>query len=212
VRSRSVDRGQYVTLGTEVAQVYAVDWAEVRLPVQNTDLARLELSLDGRGVHARGDELAGTDGTDALESPRVLLTADFAGASRTWEGRIVRSEGVIDPRSRMVVLVARVENPYGRPGSAESWPLLSGMFVEARIEGRKLSTSVVLPRSALHVGGRVFVLDEEERLDIRELEILEAGRDQVVVAGGIFAGERVIVSPIELPVQGMALRASEDAR
>jgi multidrug efflux pump subunit AcrA (membrane-fusion protein) len=86
------------------------------------------------------------------------------------------------------------------------------MFVEARIEGRKLSTSVVLPRSALHVGGRVFVLDEEERLDIRELEILEAGRDQVVVAGGIFAGERVIVSPIELPVQGMALRASEDAR
>jgi RND family efflux transporter MFP subunit len=153
VRSRSVDRGQYVTLGTEVAQVYAVDWAEVRLPVPNTDLARLELSLDGRGVHARGDELAGTDGTDALESPRVLLTADFAGASRTWEGRIVRTEGVIDPRSRMVVLVARVENPYGRPGSAESWPLLSGMFVEARIEGRKLSTSVVLPRSALHVGG-----------------------------------------------------------
>jgi multidrug efflux pump subunit AcrA (membrane-fusion protein) len=111
----------------------------------------------------------------------------------------------------MVVLVARVEDPYGRGEGEESWPLLSGMFVEARIEGRKLSSAVVLPRSALQVGGRAFVLDDNQRLDIRVLEILEAGRDEIVVARGLSAGERVIVSPIELPVQGMSLRSSADA-
>lgn len=199
VRSRAVDLGQYVERGTPLATVYAVDYAEVRLPVQDKDLAQLDLGLGP----AAGEE-----------GPRVLLEAEFARRRHRWEGRVVRTEGAIDPRTRSVVLVVRIDDPYAPQGEEdprERPPLLAGMFVQASIEGRHLDAAVVLPRAALRSGGRVFVLGGDARLDIREVT-LEGGDEQaVVLAAGVAAGERVIVSPIELPVEGMALRAEATA-
>jgi RND family efflux transporter MFP subunit len=192
VREERVDLGQFVSRGERIARLYAIDVAEVRLPIADDELAFLELPLLYRGQ------------TQAGPGPEVELSARFAGARHTWPARVVRTEGEIDPRTRMVNAVARVENPYehrdGRP------PLAVGLFVDAEILGRTVEGAVVLPRAALHEGDVVHVVDPEDRLRLREVRVLRRQRDEVVISGGLAAGERVSLTPLAAPVEGMRVR------
>ena len=192
VRSKRVDVGQFVNRGSAVATIYAVDYAEVRLPIHDDELAFLELPLMGDG---------------AAGSPHpvpVTLRARFAGAQHEWRGEIVRTEGELDPRTRMVVVVARVQSPYAKQGDRP--PLAVGLFVEAEIAGSEAKDVVVLPRSALRGDGRVFVVERDGTLRFREVDVLRIARDEVYLRGGVELGERICVSPIEGAVDGMSVR------
>jgi RND family efflux transporter MFP subunit len=191
VREERVDVGQFVSRGSPVATLYAVDWAEVRLPLPDRELAFLDLPLGRRAA------------TEDAELPEVRLRAEFAGEQHVWTGRIVRTEGEIDPQSRMVNAVARVEDPYGRNGGRA--PLAVGLFVEAEILGRRVENAVVLPRSALRDGERVLVVDDG-RLRFRKVEVLRIDQEQVVIASGLSAGESICVSPLPGAVDGMSVR------
>ena len=99
------------------------------------------------------------------------LAAEFAGQRHVWDGEIVRTEGELDPRSRMVHVVAQVADPYGRT-SGGATPLAVGLFVEATIAGRQVPGAFVLPRSALREGDQVYVVDEEDRRYFKQQEIV----------------------------------------
>jgi RND family efflux transporter MFP subunit len=185
VRHRSVDIGQFVSRGNAMGTLYASADAEVRLPIADRQLAFLNLALGFRG------ELP------AELQPRVVLSADFGGRELRWEGRIVRSEAQIDTASRMVHVVARVDN------AAQDAPLTVGLFVNAEIEGLLAEEVVVLPRSALRDGNRVLIVDAEDRLRYREVELLRLHRDQVLIRAGLEPGERVCISPLQTAVDGM---------
>jgi multidrug efflux pump subunit AcrA (membrane-fusion protein) len=103
----------------------------------------------------------------------------------------------------MVTLVARVPDPYGRGSEVEGAPLVAGLFVEAVIQGRTLEDAIALPREAVHMGGRVFLLDDG-RLEIRPVRVVWADREEVVVEG-VAPGEEVVLTPLELPIEGMQL-------
>jgi len=199
VRSESVDVGQFVSRGTAVARLYAVDYAEVRLPLPDRELRYLDLPL----AYREDGEAA----TEAEPGPEVELRAEFAGTPHTWRGRVVRTEGEIDARSRMVTVVARVEDPYGRAAAGERPPLAVGLFVAATLQGRRIEQAVLLPREALHEEDRVLVLDAESRLHFRRVEVLRSERDRIVVGSGLEAGEQVCVSLLSNAVDGMAVRA-----
>jgi multidrug efflux pump subunit AcrA (membrane-fusion protein) len=184
-----------------VAVLYSVDVAEVRLPVPDADLAALDVDLAGAGA-APGAELNG----HASVLPRVLLRADFAGGERQWQGAIVRSEGEIDPKTRMVHLIAEVADPYVASEANGGVPLAVGLFVRAEVLGRTLSDVIVLPRTALRGGGEVLVVDGEQRLWRRRVEVLRAERDIVYIGDGIGPDERVCLSPMAAVVDGMRVR------
>lgn len=198
VRDKQADVGQFVTPGQPLGRIYAVDYAEIELPVPDQELAYLELPVAFRGEGGGG------------QGPAVELRADFAGAERTWQGRVVRTGGEIDARSRMVSLVARVDDPYGRGADPERPPLAVGLFVEARISGKQVPGVAVLPREALRGDDRVLVLDGDGRLRFRSVRVLRRQGEQVLVDEGLAAGDRVCVSPLEAPVDGMAVRVTED--
>jgi RND family efflux transporter MFP subunit len=181
IRTKEVDVGQFVTRGTPLARLYAVDYAEIRLPLPDDDLAYIELPLIYRGESGRD------------VGPRVVLSARFAGKKHSWEGRIVRTEGEIDPRSRMVHAVARVKDPYARGDDPDRPPLAAGLYVDAEIEGRRVSDVAVLPRSAVRGENQVLIVSEDERLHFRSIEILRQARDEVIIASGLADGERVCV-------------------
>jgi RND family efflux transporter MFP subunit len=195
VREKRVDLGQVVAPGNSLATLYAVDVAEVRLPVPDQELAFLDLPLGYRG---------GTAG------PLVTIKATFAGQPLEWQGRIVRTEGEIDPSSRMVHLVAEVKDPYGRATRKSSTPLAVGMFVHAEIRGRQLEDVFTLPRSALRGQGQVLVVDDDDRLRYRQVHVVRSDRDQVVIDKGLAARERVCVSPLDVAVDGMRVRTETD--
>jgi RND family efflux transporter MFP subunit len=188
VRDQHVGVGQFVNRGSAVARLYATDYVEVRLPIADRQLAFVDLPL------ARSFE-------NAPRGPRVTLHANFAGGEYQWEGVIDRTEGEIDPRTRTITAVARVESPYevsgGRP------PLAVGLFVRAEIEGREVSEAILLPRSAVSARNRVWVVDASGTLRERSVDVIRAVEDQVVVRGGLVAGEKVVVSTLEAAVDGM---------
>ncbi len=221
VRSEAVDVGQFVSRGTMVARLYAVDFAEVRLPLPDRELAYLDLALDYR----ERSEIALEPGESELvieqvepmlviEDPAVILEAEFAGALHEWEGRIVRTEGEIDPKSRMVHVVARVADPYGRSSDVARPPLAVGLFVDAEIMGRVVDDAYVVPRAALRAWegsdiDQVLVVDAESRLRFRAVEILRTERDRVIIGAGLEPGERVCISPIRAVTDGMFVEVAD---
>ena len=194
VRTERVDVGQFVNRGTSVAMLYATDYAEVRLPVHDEELAFLDLQLDGLDM-------------DQGTQPLVMLSSEFAGKTHAWEGRIVRTEGEIDPQTRMITLVAQVDAPYendrGQP------PLAVGLFVEAEIMGREEHNVFVLPRAALQANDQVYVVSGDRTIEFRDVEILRIVEEDVYVTGGFEAGELVCLSTISNAIEGMSVRPVE---
>jgi RND family efflux transporter MFP subunit len=204
VREKHVDVGQFIGRGAPVATLYATDFAEIRLPLADRQLAYLELP---------GMRSASVEG----EGPEVRLRANFAGVEQTWTGRIVRTEGEIDAKSRMVHVIARVEDPYDvieqeEPSeeSTRRTPLAVGMFVRAEIDGQIAENVIVVPRSAMRDGGHMLIVDDDNRLHRRAVEVLRIDRDEVLVRSELAGHERVVVSPIQVVVDGMRVRTIVD--
>jgi hypothetical protein len=106
----------------------------------------------------------------------------------------------------MVHVVAQVKDPYAKGLDPERPPLAVGMFVEAEIEGRKVAGVAALPRAALRGRNEVLVVDGESRLRFRRVEVSRTTDVEVIVAGGLEAGERVCLSPLEAVTDGMPVR------
>jgi multidrug efflux pump subunit AcrA (membrane-fusion protein) len=85
------------------------------------------------------------------------------------------------------------------------------MFVESTIQGREVPGLVTLPRVALRDGSepRVLVL-EGDVLHFRGVTVLRRQGDIVVISEGLAAGDRVCVSPLEAPTDGMRVVATMD--
>ena len=139
----------------------------------------------------------------------MTLRASFAGYPFEWQGRIVRTEGEIDAKSRMVHVVAEVADPYGRGDDPDRPPLAAGLYVEAEIVGRTVENVAVLPRSAIRDGDVVLVVDDDDRLRLRRVEVLRRSADRAIVRGGLANGERICLSPLVAVTDGMRVRTAE---
>jgi RND family efflux transporter MFP subunit len=199
VREEQVDVGQFVARGSVVARIYATDYVEIRLPIPDDQLAFLDLP-DLRLVDFEGKH----------EGPAVRLRSSFAGKLHEWSGRIVRTEGEIDSKSRMVNVVARVEKPYGISDVENRPPLAVGLFVEAEIFGPEAQNVIVVPRYAMRDGSTVLIVDAESQLRTKHVTVLRIDRDDVLVQGPLGKGERICVSPIQVVVEGMTVQTVED--
>jgi len=197
VEHRSVAAGQFVNRGAPVARLYAVDFAEVRLPLPAEDLAYLDLPLAFRGDARQ------------ISGPAVTLRADFAGKQHEWRGQITRTEGRIGVRNRMIYAVVQIDDPYGRSSASDRPPLAVGLYVDCEIEGRIAKDAIALPRRALRGKSELWVIDDEKKLFIRPVEVLRAGRDEVIVGSGLEAGDVVCVSSLDAVVNGMSTRIAD---
>ena len=196
VRRKNVDVGQFVTVGNAIATIYAVDVAEIELPLPDVELAYLDIPLSYRGG---GNQ----------QGPRVTLRTTFAGRTHEWQGRIVRTESEIDTATRMVHVVAEVQDPYA-PGSALNRPPLAvGMYVEAEIEGRRMHDVVVLPRAALRGRNQVLVVGTNNRISFRSLDIVRSTTESILVRGDLMEGDRVTVSALDNPTDGMLVQVTD---
>ncbi|NBB93610.1 MAG: HlyD family efflux transporter periplasmic adaptor subunit, partial [Gammaproteobacteria bacterium] len=190
VRSRAVDLGQYVSPGTTLGVAFAVDVAEVRLSLSDRELAFVNLPRPGRSDQP---------------SPEVRFFADVGGERGSWNGEIVRTEGVVEQSTRLTYAVARIEDPYGLLGAERSVPLPMGTYVQAEIDGRSAAGLMELPRETLRDGQRVFLADSDDRLEIRDVDVVRTTAERVYLADSIEPGDRVITTAIAAPIPGTRL-------
>ncbi|GAA5218390.1 efflux RND transporter periplasmic adaptor subunit [Corallincola platygyrae] len=194
VYQKDVDLGQYLTVGAQIGIVYGTDVAEVRLPLSDNDLAYLELPF----VMDR----------DSAVIPDVTLSAHIAGTKAEWSAQLRRSEKVIDEKTRLIYLVAEVDDPYGRnlANTDGYFPLKFGRFVQADIAGQRAENIYVFPRHVLRRGNQILLVDSENHLRLRDVEVLRTDGDSVYISAGIEDGEQVALTPISNPLDGMAVR------
>ena len=195
VREKRADIGQFVNTGTQLAETFATDYAEIRLPLPQGDLRYLDLPSAGSGV-----------------SLPVSITADLGGVAHSWDGRVVRSEGVFDADSRVLHVVAQIDDPYGanrKAGDDDFEPLRIGTFVTATIQGREGGELFMIPRHSLQRGETLWLVGDDMAIQPRNLDIVRADEEFSYIAQGLADGERYTVTPPEQPLPGMLVRVNE---
>ena len=184
VRSKTADVGQFVAPGTRLGRIFSTDIVEVRLPLTDADLAKIDLPI---AFVAESREAA----------PKVTLSTTLQGERREWEGRIMRTDASYDTQTRALFAIAEVVDPYGA-GATDGVPLAPGLFVDARIDGRSLDNVIVLPRDGLRPRNEVYVVDDTGKAEIREASVIDTSPDRAVLRPGVIReGEIVVVSPME---------------
>lgn len=193
IKARNVDLGQYVTLGTNLGELYDTSIAEIRLPISNDDLAYLE-SVDNPDT-------------------QVTLSASLAGKENTWLGNIIRSEGVIDADNRMVYLVAEIKDPYLREHKTQgSLPLKYGSFVNAVIKGRTVDGIVKLPRHVVR-NEHVALINEQNIVEMRHVNVVRSDLENVFIKDSLKTGERVAITHFSNMANGQLVKViGEDAK
>jgi RND family efflux transporter MFP subunit len=199
VRQKAADIGQYVAPGTRLGVTFAVDTAEVRLPLTNNDLNYLDLPSE--------TEVKNKD----KSYPPVTLSTENGSSTSQWQARIIRTEGVVDEISRVVYAVAQVVDPYGVLGQSHQQELKIGTFVNAEIEGLPAENVVVLPRHVLRADHTILAVNADNELEILPVTVLRAEPKKVYLSTGIAGGTRVVITTLDAPVPGtkLAIRGSE---
>ena len=214
VRSKMADVGQSVSaLGAVLADIYAIDYAEIVLPLPSEDVWFLDLPELGKA----------TPPTDRIP---VTLKGDVGGGNEaSWQGRIDRSTGLVDPQSRFVSVIVRVEDPHGLDSNTADKPILQiGQFVRAEIRGRILKSAFVVPREAILPGDRVLIVKEVKQvrsrnsddtmgddepkgtLEARPVTIVRKESERVLVTDGLQNGNIVSVTRLPFYAEGMLVR------
>jgi len=204
VKAKGSDIGQFVNPGSRLGTTFAVDKAEVRLALTDQDLAFLRLP-----------EASDSAKNIATNEPAVILSATRKGKYQQWKARIVRTEGVIDEKSRVTYAVAQIDDPYRLNIEGDEdinvTPLLVGTFVKAVIEGSSYSNVIKVPRTSIRGKNELLFVDSNNQLDIRQVNILRADTEHAyILEDAIQTGERISITAIESPINGMKVRTSDD--
>ena len=193
ISATMVDVGQYVTIGARLGETFAIDFAEIRLPMTDKDLSKL-----------------GWNATSADQSifnkNMVQLKSTVNGEIVTWQAILVRSEGTIEQSSRVQYLVAQVADPYNIKGVANRPRLLIGSFVEAMVSGKMIDDVYTLPRHALRSNNRVATVDSDQRLKLLDVDYTHEDQANYYVNAGLEGQVEVVTSGMGIMVDGMKLK------
>jgi len=190
VMTRAANIGDFVSPGAALASIFAVDVAQVRIPLTDADLSVLGLS-------------PGFVAADAQTAPRARVSAIVAGSHREWTGRLMLVDASVDPQTRLVYGLVEVADPFG---ASQAAPLAPGLFVDVRIDSGSSERLVAIPRAALKKNQYVYVIDAEGAIKAREVAPAMADAKTLFFRTGVETGEKVVASFLPSPRDGMKVR------
>ncbi len=194
VQTRTVGLGQAVGGSTPLGEVFATDFAEIRLPLSPRQLDFITLPSQA------GDPEVPVTLTDALGSSK----------SEQWQARIVRTEGAIDASSRELFAIARIDDPFGLVSGKP--PLRIGQPVRASIRGNVLEQVFVLPRQALRGVNRIYLVARDTpAIQRTEIEPIWTTADVLVVRDGLEAGQWLSTTRLPYAPDGAPVEVVEPA-
>lgn len=191
IKSKMVDIGQYVSTGTQLAISFAVDYAEIRLPIKQRDVAFLNLPR----INKKSELVSSVD-----------ISYQIAGVDHLWNSRLTRYEGVVDSRSRVHYVIAQIDDPYALEAASNHEELHIGTFVNAVISGKVLNNLVVIPRGAIYGANSLYLVDKDNKLQITTINILRTDSKNAYTLDDFPDDNRIVVTKLLSPLQGMKLR------
>lgn len=192
VRSRAANIGQFISRGSVLGSIVGTDVAEIRLPLTDIDMAFLTMP-----------------GAMDTEANTVTLTSTVAGQQLTWPAKLVRTEGILDERSRVIYVVAEVTDPYQRQERGQNQPVLNfGRFVGATITGTQAEQIVKVERHLLLPGNQVLVVDKDNTLQFRQVTVDRATSEFAYIQAGLEPTDKLALSAISNPLAGTVVRVA----
>ena len=187
IQNINIDLGSTIIPGQPVGSMYTSNEIEVTLSVKDSDLQFLDIPMDGRKLNPDQKSI-------------VIIKSLYKGEMQEWAGNLERVDGVIDPMTRMIKLIANFKNNF----IEETKPILPiGLFVEAEINGKQLENIFMIPNSALTPNDELLFLNQNDALEIRKVSVLTKMKNHILVKEGMKAGERVVVSKLSIATNGM---------
>lgn len=193
ILKKNVDIGQVVSSNTQLADIYADDYVEIRLPIKNKDLPLMRLPEEYRNANLQGSKAISSNGN-------VVISSNLIG-EQTWQGKVVRTESAIDEMSQQLYVVAQIINPYDINRSLDSnnqnpnAQIKIGQYVTAKITGRTLTDALVIPSSAIYQGSYVYTV--KNGLLIRK-EVLLGWQNgtESIVESGLVSGDVLVLTAL----------------
>jgi len=186
IKRKNAGIGQYVNAGSILGSAFSTEKVLIPLPLTDTELSYLGLPL-------------GYEAESFFEGPKVVFKSFVSRKNIEWVGRITRISGSIDSQTRLVYAYAEVLNPY----DAEP-PLAIGTYVDAEIDGNFITDGYLVPISAIKNENKIYIVDQDNKLRIKEIEISGTDGDNVIVKG-INDEDMVVVSTLNSGIEGMEL-------
>lgn len=193
IRNKKADLGQYVSPGTPLLQVFAVDYVEVRLPLSPPQVKKIDLPQYYSTLNSS-------------KSNRIPVSVSVVDSEQTWSAELVRTEAVLDPNTRTLFAVARVQDPYGLMANNNSEPLRIGTFVDVAIPGTMLKQVYRVERHMLKPGNIIWIIDREQRIRSRIVDVSYADAVYAYISSGLSPGDQICITPIENPLPGTLVR------
>lgn len=176
VRTRLVGLGQSINPNTSLGDIFSTDFAEIRLSLSARELEHVKLPNNPEDKHV----------------PIHLQDALSDSSPQSWQGSIVRTEGILDQRSRKLFFIARVDDPFGLEKKTES-PLRIGQPVRGTLEGELIPNVFIIPRSALRNPNEVVLVNPEDSTLIRQkITPIWSDPDNVIVDEGLPEGHYLV--------------------
>ena len=187
IKDLNIDLGSTILPGQPVGSMYTSNEIEVTLSIKDSDLQFLDIPMDGRKLNPDQKSL-------------VVIKSLYKGEMQEWSGNLERVDGVIDPMTRMIKLIANFKNNF----IEDTKPILPiGLFVEAEVSGKRLIDVFMIPNTAFTPNGELLVVNQDNTLEIRKVKIIIKMKDHMIVKKEIKAGERVVVSKLSIATNGM---------
>lgn len=187
-----VEIGQLILPQTQVATLVSTDEFRVQVSIPYEQLALVDVPATG-----------------VDEKTPVTIIQDLGDNNKIKrEGYVLRLLGDLNPNGRMVQLLIVIEDPLDlNVSSGQKVPLLLGTYVEVQFLGPQLKNSFELPRKAIHEQNKIWIKSNDNKLEIRTVEVLAGDKDSVTVRGdNLKDGDRVIISNLPAAIPGMELR------
>jgi RND family efflux transporter MFP subunit len=178
---KNVDLGQVVSPNSQLANIYAVDFVEIRLPVKNNDLALMNLP----------EEYSDISATD--EGVSVSLHSDLIG-KQSWQGKVVRTEGAIDDNAQQLYIVAQIADPFAS-GHDTTSPIKIGQYVTAQIKGKQLDNAMVIPNSAIYQGSYVYIVDGGVLIR-KDVKTRWKNNQDAIIQSGLKFGDQLVLTAL----------------
>jgi RND family efflux transporter MFP subunit len=193
-----VEQGQLISSQTEIATLVKTDqfWIQVTIPVAR--LSRIQFPDNG-----------GRPGASA----RIIFENED-GTQISRSGTLFKLLGELDSQSRMAKILVTINDPLslkknitgnlaGSPGDGK---ILLGSYVKVEIDAGTLDNIFVVPRQAVHEGNVIWLLNRENRLATRPVDIVWRRQDEMLIRVDLDDSEKLIVSRLQSPLPGTALR------
>ena len=194
IQNVNIDLGTTIIPGQPVGAMYTSSEIEITLAVKDNDLQFLSIPMDGRKLNPS-------------EQASVVIESFYKGKTQSWEGKLERVDGVIDPITRMINLIAVFKNDFIETDKPN---LPIGLFVEAKIDGITLKNIFEIPINSISKDNEVYIVDKDNQLELRKLTVLKKYSEFVIIKDGLRAGERIVTSKLSTASNGIKVNPVYD--